>query len=208
MSIGSNRSQHLCWSFRLATTILCPYVSLIFWVRIVFPSRRRSWSPSFHTFHQEQSWYPWLWSFIWWQRSWDYYINHHVVGYTDSSSNFWNILTSFHHGYSLWQYWILQCWAQGRHLRGLGGHRSPRKKKKEKKQRKQRKKRKKEKNERKGTMNNVKLLHIKCCFFSNFSVVRWHWRIKKNSAPQEKVEMTPLVGPTKFINVTGNTSST
>ena len=40
---------------------------------------------------------------------------------------------------------------------------------------------------------NVKLLHnIKCCFFSNFSIVRWDWKIKKIFGPQEKVEMTPL----------------
>ena len=46
-------------------------------------------------------------------------------------------------------------------------------------------------------MNNVKLLHIKCCFFQFFSslvatggIEKW----KKNFAPpQEKVEMTPLI---------------
>ena len=32
-------------------------------------------------------------------------------------------------------------------------------------------------------MNSVKLLHIKCCF-SNFSIVRWHWKI--NFAPPKK----------------------
>ena len=53
---------------------------------------------------------------------------------------------------------------QGRHLRGLGES-TP--KEKEKKKKKERKKRKKEK-KKKGTMNNVKLLHIKCCFFPIF----------------------------------------
>ena len=73
---------------------------------------------------------------------------------------------------------------QGRHLRGLGGRRSPphqgkRKKKKKKKERKKEKKKKREKKEKKrrkerkkerkkGTMNKVKLLHIKCCFFQFF----------------------------------------
>ena len=40
-------------------------------------------------------------------------------------------------------------------------------------------------------MNNVKLLHIKCCFFQFFnSPVAL--KNKKNVGPQEKVEMTPL----------------
>ena len=40
-------------------------------------------------------------------------------------------------------------------------------------------------------MNNVKLLHIKCCFFqfSNSPVAMK----KKKFGPQEKVEMTPLI---------------
>ena len=47
---------------------------------------------------------------------------------------------------------------------GAGGPSPP----KEKEKRKKRKKEKKEKEERKkGTMNNVKLLHIKCCFFNS-----------------------------------------
>ena len=50
---------------------------------------------------------------------------------------------------------------QGRHLRELGG--------KERKKRKKRKKREKKKERKKGTMNNVKLLHIKCCFFQFFN---------------------------------------
>ena len=41
-------------------------------------------------------------------------------------------------------------------------------------------------------MNDVKLLHIKCCFFQFFnSLVAL--KNKKNFPPQEKVEMTPLV---------------
>ena len=83
---------------------------------------------------------------------------------------------------------------------GLGGRRPPKEKEKTKKERKKRKKKKKEKREKKeekrkkGTINNVKLLHIKCCFF-NFSIVRWHWKIKKKfRPPQEKVEMMPLCG--------------
>ena len=54
------------------------------------------------------------------------------------------------------------------------------KQKKEKKKKKKKVKKKKEKEKRKkerkkkGTMNSVKLLHIKCCFFQ---LVRWHWKI-------------------------------
>ena len=87
---------------------------------------------------------------------------------------------------------------QRRHLGGLGGLRPPPKKKKRKKlkkkkekKKKEKEKRKKEKKRKKGIMNSGKLLHIKCCF-SNFSIVRQHWKIKKNVGPQEKVEMTPL----------------
>ena len=68
----------------------------------------------------------------------------------------------------------------GASFQGAGGPSPPRKKKKEKKKEKKKKKKRK------------KLLHIKCCFFSNFSRVRWHWRITKIFGPQEKVEMTPL----------------
>ena len=35
-------------------------------------------------------------------------------------------------------------------------------------------------------MNNVKLLHIKCCFFSNFSIVWWHR--KKSWSPKKKLK--------------------
>ena len=64
---------------------------------------------------------------------------------------------------------VMACKAQGqgRHLRGAGGPSPP--KEKEKKKEKKEKREKKEKKERKmGTMNNVKLLHIKCCFFPIF----------------------------------------
>ena len=74
-----------------------------------------------------------------------------------------------------------------------GGRRPPRKKKKrrkKKKKKKKRKKKKKKKERKKGPINNVKLLHIKCCF-SNFSIVRWHWKIKKILVPTEKLKWCP-----------------
>ena len=63
----------------------------------------------------------------------------------------------------------------GASFEGAGGGPSPppRKKKKEKKKEKKRKrekKKKKKKERKKGTMNNVKLLHT-VLFFSNFSIV-------------------------------------
>ena len=57
--------------------------------------------------------------------------------------------------------------------------------KKERKKEKWEKKKEKKKERKKVTMNNVKLLHIKCCF-SNFSIVRWQWKIKKNFGPSRK----------------------
>ena len=60
------------------------------------------------------------------------------------------------------------------------------KKEKRKKKRKKRKKERKKKERKKGTMNNVKLLHITCCFFSNFSIVRWYWKIIKKFGPPRK----------------------
>ena len=42
-------------------------------------------------------------------------------------------------------------------------------------------------------MNNVKLLHIKCCFFQFFNSPVALKNIKKIWPPQEKVEMTPLI---------------
>ena len=63
--------------------------------------------------------------------------------------------------------------SQRRHLGGgLGGRRPPPRKKKKRKKEKKKEKRKKEKEKRKkekGTMNSVKLLHIKCCFFQFFN---------------------------------------
>ena len=41
-------------------------------------------------------------------------------------------------------------------------------------------------------MNNVKLLHIKSCFFQFFKSGGIE-KYKKNVAPQEKVEMTPVL---------------
>ena len=71
-------------------------------------------------------------------------------------------------------------------MRGAGGP-SPSKEKEKKEKKKKEKKRKKEKKkERKeGTMNNVKLLHIKCCFFQIFnSPVAL--KNKKNVCPKKK----------------------
>ena len=88
--------------------------------------------------------------------------------------------------------------AQRRHLGGLGGRRPLRKKKKRKKRKKERKKEKRERKEKKrekrkkGTMNSVKLLHIKCCFFQFFNSPVALKNKKKFRPPQEKVEMTPL----------------
>ena len=42
-------------------------------------------------------------------------------------------------------------------------------------------------------MNNIKLLHIKCCFFLIFQKTSAIEK-KNNLAPQEKVEITPLQG--------------
>ena len=66
-------------------------------------------------------------------------------------------------------------------FRGLGGHR-PQGRRKRKEERKKEKKEKK-----KGTLNNVKLLHIKCCFFQFFnSPVAL--KNKKISAPKKKLK--------------------
>ena len=55
----------------------------------------------------------------------------------------------------------------GASFEGGWGPLPPRKKKK-KKEKKKKEKKKKKKERKKGTMNNVKLLHIKCCFFAIF----------------------------------------
>ena len=64
------------------------------------------------------------------------------------------------------------------------GRPPPRKKKKKKK----RKKREKEKERKKGTMNNVKLLHIKCCFFQFFNSPAALKNLKKNLPPKKKLK--------------------
>ena len=69
---------------------------------------------------------------------------------------------------------------QRRHLGGLGGPSPPqgkRKKEKKKEKKKKEKKREKKRKRKKGTMNDVKLLHIKCCFFPIF---QWSGGIKKS----------------------------
>ena len=87
---------------------------------------------------------------------------------------------------------------------GWGGRRPPRKKKKRKKKEKRKKRekeRKKEGKRKKGTINYVKLLHIKCCFFQFFNCPMALKNKKKFwPPPQEKVEMTPLKSGIK-INV-------
>ena len=72
---------------------------------------------------------------------------------------------------------------QRRHLGGWEGAVAP-PKEKEKKEKKEKKERKK-----KETMNNVKLLHIKCCFLQFFNSPVALKNLKK-IGPPEKVEMT------------------
>ena len=67
---------------------------------------------------------------------------------------------------------IQRLW-QRRHLGGGWGPSPPppskeEEKKKKKKKRKRERKEKKREKRKKGTMNSVKLLHIKCCFFQFF----------------------------------------
>ena len=50
-------------------------------------------------------------------------------------------------------------------------------------------------------MNNVKLRHIKCCFFQFFYSPVALKNITKNLAPQEKVEMTPLPDPSPTCSI-------
>ena len=57
----------------------------------------------------------------------------------------------------------------GASFEGGWGPSPPRKKKKKKKRRKKREKKKTMEERKKGAMNNVKLLHIKCCFFQFFN---------------------------------------
>ena len=103
----------------------------------------------------------------------------------------------------------IQCWMtnvrggiiQRRHLGGGGGAGGvvappppPRKKKKRKKRKKKRKNRKKEKKKRKrkkGTMNDVKLLHIKCCFFQFFNSPVALKNKKNFGPPKKKLKWRP-----------------
>ena len=89
---------------------------------------------------------------------------------------------------------------QRRHWGGAEGRRPlPRKKrKKEKKKKREKKQKEKEKKiavrKKEGNyMNNVKLLHIKCCFFQFFnSPVTLKNFNNFAPPPKKKVEMTPL----------------
>ena len=89
----------------------------------------------------------------------------------------------------------------GRGIRGViwggMGAVATKEKEKRKKERKKEKEKKKE-NRKKGTMNNVKLLHIKCCFSQFFNSLVALKNEKKIGPPQEKVEMTPLRGGLHF----------
>ena len=76
---------------------------------------------------------------------------------------------------------------------GWGGPSPPKEKERKKKRKKKKKKKEKKKERKKGTMNNVKLLHIKCCFFQFFNSPVALKNLKKFWPPQEKVEMTPLM---------------
>ena len=78
------------------------------------------------------------------------------------------------------------CCVQGRHLRGLGAV-APREKKKKEKKKKEKRKRKERKKE--GTMNNVKLLHIKCFFFQIFQKSSGIEKYKKNLVPSPKKKL-------------------
>ena len=80
---------------------------------------------------------------------------------------------------------------------GAGGPSLPQgKRKKERKKEKEKRKREKRK---KGTVNSVKLLHIKCCLFQFFNSPVALKNLK-NVAPQEKVEMMPL-GPSVLLSM-------
>ena len=68
-------------------------------------------------------------------------------------------------------------------------------KEKEKKERKKEKWEKKErkKERKKGTMNNVKLLHIKCCFFQFFNSPVALKNLKKFWPPKKKLKWRPWI---------------
>ena len=99
-------------------------------------------------------------------------------------------------------------------FRGAGGPPPPKKKEKRKKEKrkKKRKKRKKRKKEKKGKKKEGNYewrqittykVHIKCCFFRFFNSPV---ALKNNKKcwPQEKVEMTPLVGPAVSLHTPTN----
>ena len=87
------------------------------------------------------------------------------------------------------------CSQQGHHLRELGGGLSPpkekEKKKKERNKEKKEKRGKKEEKRKKGTINNVKLLHIKCCFFQFFNSPVALKSLKKFWPPKKKLKWRP-----------------
>ena len=70
---------------------------------------------------------------------------------------------------------------------GLGAPKEKEKKKKKKKREKRKKENRKnrEKKRKKGTMNSVKLLHIKCCFFQFFNSTVALKNIKKFAPPRK-----------------------
>ena len=75
-------------------------------------------------------------------------------------------------------------------FRGAGGRRPQGKRKRERKKGK-RKKREKKRKRKKGTMNNVKFLHIKCCFFQFFNSPVALGNIKKFWPPKKKLKWRP-----------------
>ena len=86
---------------------------------------------------------------------------------------------------------IIAYLLQRRHLRGAGGAVAPpRKRKKERKKEKKEKEKKVEKR-KKGTMNNVKLLHIKGCFFQFFNSQVALKNLKKIWPPKKKLKWRP-----------------
>ena len=96
--------------------------------------------------------------------------------------------------------WIELNWIESEaSFGGLGGPSPPRKKKKRKKERKERKKEKRERKEKKrekrkkGTMNSVKLLHIKCCFFQFFNSPLALKNKKKFASTKKKLKWRPWI---------------
>ena len=69
-----------------------------------------------------------------------------------------------------------------------GKRKKEKKKKKKKKRKKEKEKRKKEKKRKNGTMNSVKLLHIKCCFYQFYQFFNSPVALKnkKNFGPPRK----------------------